>query len=848
MHLLQTLYRWLRKLYNRYQEINWPDIPLSPLQWLLLLYMVFGIIYMSVTPIFEASDELWHFGTIEHIRETGELPVQNPEPDAPETIYRQEGSQPPLYYGLMALVTSPIDISDAEQYRLPNPHARAGDPGSYGNKNLVLHPVEGVPLSGTPLAVYVMRTLGLLMGLGTIYAVYQCGQLIAPHRPVVGLVAAAITAFNPMFIFISASVNNDTLVILLCSVAIWQMMLTLKHGFDTRRSLIIAVLIALGALTKLSALVLVPAIAFGGLWVAYRDNDWRGVFILGGAMLSIWLILSGWWYWRNIQLYGELFGTGTMAAVANRGIERSINAAQLLTEFQGFRFSYWGIFGAFNIQTSTLFYALADFFVFFSIIGVMFLIAQLLSIRDFSYARRELTQHLFLLGIVFTGLIAFISWTLQTPASQGRLLFPYMAAISPLLAVGFVEIVWWLMFLLSPPDRSFVRAGDAVPEPVLKQSLNWPLRIFGVLAFLIPLVTIAPQYTSPAPLDELPTGIKQVYARYDDVELVGYDYIDRRYFPGSTVRMTFYWHVLEQSETDNSLAIALIDPRGTRLGGIDTYPGAGTLRTSTWEAGKFYADTYEIRLTGTLQDRFPFDAQVAWYEGDPDNRATVTDADDNEIQTVLLDAGAYVTPNLSVPAANFISLLSDDEPASSRLFDTLIAVRGFIPMDDPFTVSVEWEARSDMAIDYTTFLHVLNDEGDIVAQDDVFPFFPTHYWNYSERYIIDHQLEIDDTLEPGIYSVQVGWYENLGDEFPRLVIQAGTEDERTAYDLFTFEVTDDGEFILPEPETTEEDAELEAAPEPEASAEVTSEATNNAPEVTEEATSEVTAEATDDTD
>jgi hypothetical protein len=247
---------------------------------------------------------------------------------------------------------------------------------------------------------------------------------------------------------------------------------------------------------------------------------------------------------------------------------------------------------------------------------------------------------------------------------------------------------------------------------------------------------------------------------------------------------------------------------------------------------------------------------VAWYEGDPENRMPIIDADDNELQTVLLDAGAYVTPGFTAPAEGFISLLSNDEPASSRLFDTVMAVRGFVAMPDPLTVSVEWEARGDMDLDYTTFMHILDDEGEIVAQDDVFPFFPTHYWNYSERYVIDHQFDIDDTLEPGIYSVQVGWYENLGDEFPRLVIQAGTEDERTAYDLFTFEVTDDGELILPEPETTDEDADIEAAPEPEAPAETTEEATeetsDEAPdetteEMTEEATQEATQEATEET-
>src|SRR5690606_15474037 len=140
--------------------------------------------------------------------------------------------------------------------------------------------------------------------------------------------------------------------------------------------------------------------------------------------------MSGWWYWRNIQLYGELFGTQTMAAVA--GIRTDpFTIGSLLAEFEGFRQGYWGVFGAFNIVTNPLMYALADFVVFIGIFGVMFLVAQLVSIQDFSFARRELSLVLFLLSIVLVGIFAYINWTSMTYASQGRLLFPYFAAISP---------------------------------------------------------------------------------------------------------------------------------------------------------------------------------------------------------------------------------------------------------------------------------------------------------------------------------------------------------------------------------------------------------------------------------
>ncbi len=41
--------------------------------------------------------------------------------------WRQEGSQPPLYYAMGAALTFWIDTSDMEVVRQPNPHARAGE-------------------------------------------------------------------------------------------------------------------------------------------------------------------------------------------------------------------------------------------------------------------------------------------------------------------------------------------------------------------------------------------------------------------------------------------------------------------------------------------------------------------------------------------------------------------------------------------------------------------------------------------------------------------------------------------------------------------------------------------------
>lgn len=869
LRLSQHLLALLQKFWAWYKAINWPNIPLTAFQWVLLFYTIFGLLFMVATPILEASDELWHFGMVEYLRENdGALPehdISDPEQiytNNRDTIYRQEGSQPPLYYYTMALLSSPIDITDAEIYREPNPHVRAGEPDSWGNKNLVLHAVDGVPLSGTPLAIYLMRLLGLAMGAVTIWAVFESGKLLAPHRPVVGLLAAVVTAFNPMFLFISASVNNDTMIIMLNSVVILLALQTIREGFDLRRSVLLAVLLGLATLTKLSALVLVPVIAIAALWVARRDKDWTGLLVLGGAMFVAWASISGWWYWRNIQLYGELFGTQTMAAVAGIRTD-TFTIGSLFAEFEGFRQGYWGVFGAFNIVTSPLVYALADFVVFIGIFGVMFLVAQLVSIQDFGFARREISLVLFLLGIVLLGIIAYINWTSMTYASQGRLLFPYFAAISPLLAVGLVEILWWVLFLLTPPDRSYVRAGDAVPEPILRESLRYPIIFVTAFFMLFALFTIFPQYSAPRPIDTLPEGVEEVYVRYGNIELIGYDRRDDRYFPGEDVRVTLYWRVIEPSEEDLTLALALIDPYQDVISErtISTYPGAGTLRTSTWEVGSIYADTYEIPLMRTINSRYPFELAVNWYNADSDNRLESLNNVDNPI-TVELGIGAVINPSLR-PSLAGLEIINDNQ-TTYRSFGGIIVMDGFayqILGDGlSFDVDVLWEAKNNIETAYTTFMHIYDEDGVLVTQSDYslgnatendYPFvlLPTNYWRFDEDYRLTYEVvEPENGFAPGMYSVQVGWYEydaeneafyNLfvplePSEDP-LDIDAEVEAQSATLELFTFEVEAGGAIVLPALDIETALAPIEGAPAPSVRLEETEE-----PELTAEPQMELT--------
>ena len=287
---------------------------------LLVSFTVLGLLYSAVVPIFEASDEVWHYPLVEHLAREWTLPVQPLEPGASSGPWRQEASQPPLYYAIAAALTAWIDTSptaapyDLNTVRHLNPHVAAGVVTPDGsNPNLVVHnpALERFPWRGAVLAVHVVRIFSVLLGTWAVYLTWALVRELYPEHPQLALLAAAIHAFTPMVLFVNASVNNDNLIVPLCSLALLMMVRLVKRqdargkkqeargkvqeagckvqearckGQDAgdgnlasgiSHHLLLGVVIGLGLLTKASAIALLPFAAATVAWEAWQKLKWR---------------------------------------------------------------------------------------------------------------------------------------------------------------------------------------------------------------------------------------------------------------------------------------------------------------------------------------------------------------------------------------------------------------------------------------------------------------------------------------------------------------------------------------------------------------------------------------------
>lgn len=700
------------------------------------LYLVLGGVYSVTTPIFEASDELWHYPFIRHLAAGGSLPVQDPAQVGP---WRQEGSQPPLYYALGALATAWIDTSDADAVRWLNPHADMGTVREDRNVNMVIHTErERFPYRGTVLAVQVVRWLSVLMGAVSVWATHALARVALPEDGAVALTAAAITAFNAMYLFVTASVNNDALVVMLCAVALWMMARYAARPPTPAQWALLGGVLGLAALSKASALGM---LGLAGLLVAYhawRERSWRALFVGGVLVGAGTLLVSGWWFYRNWRLYRDPLGLNTFVAIVG-GRYPVPTLRQLLGEWRGFIMSYWGFFGGVNVPAPEWVYWVLSAFGGLGLLG-----APVYGWRLWRRGRLGATTAVQLGLVAAWPAVVFASlvrWTLMTIASQGRLMFSALGALSLLMAMGLEAL---------SPRRGVLGAAAAAT-------------MFAVAAAL-PFTTIAPAYARPPILT--PDDMAHLSPRLDAefggaVRLLGYEVDPIGAYPGERVAVTLYWECLRPMDTDYSVFVHLLDSNEVMIAQRDVYPGQGTYPTSLWSPGEILADRYVLALPETALA--PNDAQleVGLYELGPGERLPATDA-----------AGAPLGDRVRLGRVEVLRRVVEGipNPVSLALEDGISLVgydldRTAARPGETFHLTLYWRARADVHTNYSVFTHVLGERDRLWAQMDGWPLggdAPTATWRRGQAIRDPYELTVAADAPPGVYELEVGMYDETG--------------------------------------------------------------------------------------
>jgi hypothetical protein len=744
---------------------------ISPRGWLALLlalYVGLGVTYAIPTPLFESPDESSHLSVIHYIARHRRLPPRRlPEGRITTGAAMAESLRwaeppryytPPLYHVIGALLTAPFSMADLPDRLIPSPSWAAGfapqansDPE---NKNAYVHlPDETLTGSATVRAAAMLRALSLLCGAITVICAHALARTLWPNRPGLALGVAAWVALNPEFLSLSVGVTNDPLLIALFSLALgWMLRLMSRPALRARPTAWagLGALVGVGMLTKQSALMLLP---LGGLAILgqhlpgqhrseshsdptdYQSTEaprpvLRQIVLEGAAFGVTALLVGGGWYLYNALRYGDPLG------VAPHFLSQPPLTRFGLREIWKIFRSYWAAFGWTLILALSWVTVLIGVAVSVAIAGIA---RSLWPGGAFWRLERRVRLGMALLGLAFAlNAASLIRWAMATGAPYGRLLFPTIAPVGVWMAWGWAQ---W----------TDLRAGRWLVGGIVGLAV--------LFAALSPWLLIRPAFRSPYRAQGVPSRAAVTDAAFEGgVRLAGYLAPEKEIAPGERFPFTVYWQATAPLDERLTAWVHLAPADPTARIAEETRWLGGTLYPSEhWRAGDVVAQPATLEVPAWA----PAPALVWARLGLLDtNGRRVSLADGSGDEVVL---GPWrVRPIDSPPAPAHAREVVFGDPA-------LIELRGYDldadAVDASLTVTLTWAAQAAPTQDYTVFVHLVDGEGTLLAQDDAPPNagrYPTSWWLPGDVIRDPHTLPLPGTPSAG-WKLRVGLYDPATD-------------------------------------------------------------------------------------
>jgi len=111
---------------------------------------------------------------------------------------------------------------------------------------------------GIPIQIIILRFLSLIFGLGAVYLAYLIAQRIFPEDAFLQLFIPILFMLNPVFSVYSSSAVIDSLLILIFSAVLYQMIVVIKTSLTPKAGIFLLLAIAAGLATKPKFLLVLP--------------------------------------------------------------------------------------------------------------------------------------------------------------------------------------------------------------------------------------------------------------------------------------------------------------------------------------------------------------------------------------------------------------------------------------------------------------------------------------------------------------------------------------------------------------------------------------------------------------
>ena len=731
-----------------------------PLLLILTLYLLLAVGYAVASPPFETPDEHLHYFTAEFIAREGRLPTTR-DPG----LMGQEAAQPPLYYAVASLFVRALDPGGAAEALWPNPRvdvssvagnvwisplASPNPRGESGarppiNANMFVRvPQEDWPWRGYALAARAIRLFSAALGLGTLLCIYAAGRTVWPDRPDRALLATALVAFLPQFLFIHAAVSNDAAITFFSAAALWQLLrmtndelgvtnseearATRHSSLVTRHSSLLWLGFTIGlAMLSKAAGILLLALSVGvvGLVVLLTARErrlWRAV-VAAAWVAGPALLLGGWLLWRNWTLYGDLTAANQFVALA--GGYRPYTLLQVAQDMDRVWLSFFAIFGWMSVQPPAWVHIVWNGIVLAAALGVIWGAIAKRRRREVATRHSSLvTRHLSLVTLFAWFLLVAAGWLsfmLRTSADQGRLFFPALVPLALGTAYGLSR---W-------------------PRPWLQRAavgLALATAVYCLLA-VIPPAFARPPVVAAVPAEAAPLDV----AFPEGLALLGAQVEAAEARPGEWVWVTLYWQAPVGSATGAPMVHLELFGRGyERIGDVVAYHGRGGWPAALWPAGAIVADRLAVRVRLDDPAATPVEARLGVKLS--------ADADSRDVGVVKVVPATW--PARQKPLA---TLGEGIELAAAELAATTASPGQNV------AVQLRWQvAAPPGSADLHLFVHLGDPTQAPLAQSDgpvMAGEYPPRLWAAGEVFADTATLTLPGDLPPGDYPVQIGLYD-----------------------------------------------------------------------------------------
>lgn len=654
--------------------------------------------------------------------------------------------------------------------------------GTFPTAPFLFHPAPSYIFAGI-FALLGTRDFVLLTFVIALIDSLTCGLLIASSwlltkRAWGGYLAGGIYALYPVAIFYATTPLIAPLAAFFVSGFIF---LTLWQGAKLTfwRTILLGIFAGCIAISRLN---LAPLAGLYGLWLLMQAFTWRQRIVHGLIFGIVTVLVIAPFTVINYRLSGGKFiPIATTGAVelymgnnrdsagrhshtfAFENIDMSYEQALLrdirvapehFFGLMAYKFAlFWsGVEPGNNLtfdrarENSTLLNALPMRFSWLMVVGLLGLSAL------WYHNRRQ---------AIFLGLmVAWMCFGYVLIFAFGRIRFPAVIPMTLLASFGFIAVYDAILHGISW-------------RKLLKRYAIPLLAIIGLVLFVNWALFPKPKLPFERTYATLPDDAVRLDAHFGEITLVGWRYLDEwSYLENGWVpiyesyAIELFWQVSAATDTPYNFFMAYID-NGQRYDALDTPLGTVSFpnnETQNWRIGQIVGEIVSLRLDEDIPQATSAQIRVGVWYWDENGLIVNVQRDNGEDNILIQNIAVFDDNNLpDVRALSPINLNFGDkiELVAYELPETAVP-------DEMISLTFIWQATQNIAEDYRLFLHVVDEDGEIVTQGDNRPVPHLFTYNWMIGYPLLSELSLTMPSEAGTYTIYAGIYNDAG----RLAIDA----------------------------------------------------------------------------